>query len=187
VAKIGDYDHLCLLKKLPLPGCNHCLQSSIFTCKFEPFKQLFMKKMSTLIIMLAAFFFAGAQGNSTAEDVLKLKETEYDFGKIPQGKPVYHNFEIINTSSQPLKLDNVQASCGCTTPEWSHDAIAPGATGTIKVGFNAATEGPFEKPITITYNTNQTKQMKIKGSVWKAPEGSAPANASVQFLKKQTL
>ena len=146
-----------------------------------------MKKISTLFILLAAFFFVGAQGNSTSEDVLKLKETEHNFGKIPQGKPVYHNFEIVNTGSQPLKLDNVQASCGCTTPEWSHDPIAPGATATIKVGYNAAAEGDFDKPVTITYNTNQTKLMKIKGTVWKSPEGSAPANASVQFLKKQTL
>ena len=146
-----------------------------------------MKKIPTLLILLAAFFFAGAQGNSATEEVLKLKETEHDFAKIPQGKPVYHNFEIVNTGTLPLKLDNVQASCGCTTPEWSYDAIAPGATAVIKVGYNAATEGYFDKAITITYNTNQTKQLKIKGTVWKAPEGSAPANASVQFLKKQTL
>ena len=146
-----------------------------------------MKKIPTLFILLAAFFFAGAQGNSPSEDVLKLRETEYNFGKIPQGKPVYHNFEIVNTGTQPLKLDNVQASCGCTTPEWSHDPIAPGAVATIKVGYNAAAENDFDKTITITYNTNQTKLLKIKGTVWKAPEGSAPANASVQFLKKQTL
>jgi hypothetical protein len=146
-----------------------------------------MKKIPTLIVLLAAFFFAGAQGSSTPEDALKLKETEHDFGKIPQGKPVFYSFEIINTGTEPLKLDNVQASCGCTTPEWSQDPIAPGATASIKVGYNSAAEGPFDKAITITYNTNQTKQLKIKGTVWKAPEGSAPANASVQFLKKQTL
>jgi hypothetical protein len=146
-----------------------------------------MKKIPTLLILLAAFFVAGAQGNSTSEDVLKLKETEHNFGKIPQGKPVYYSFEIVNTGSQPFSLDNVQASCGCTTPEWSQDPIAPGATAVIKVGYNAAVEGDFDKTITITYHTSQTKYLKIKGNVWKAPEGSAPANASVQFLKKQTL
>lgn len=146
-----------------------------------------MKKIVTLFTLLAAFFFAGAQDPSTTKDVLNLKQTEYDFGKIPQGKPVFHSFEIVNTSTQALKLDNVQASCGCTTPEWSQEPIEAGATATIKVGYNAAAEGYFDKAITITYNTNQTKQLKIKGTVWKAPEGSAPANASVQFLKKQTL
>jgi hypothetical protein len=55
------------------------------------------------------------------------------------------------------------------------------------VGYNAAAEGYFEKFITITYNTTQTQQIKIKGTVWKGPQGSAPVNAAVEFLKKQTL
>ncbi len=124
---------------------------------------------------------------ATTEDILKLKETEHNFDKIPQGKPVYYTFEIINTGITALKLDDVHASCGCTTPEWSREAIAPGATAKIKVGYNAAAEGYFEKSITITYNSNQTKQIIIKGTVWKAPEGSAPANASIDFLKKQSF
>lgn len=146
-----------------------------------------MKRLFTLTLLLTAFYFADAQLNPPAQEVLSVKETEHDFSKIPQGKPVYYNFEIVNTGTTALKLDDVHASCGCTTPEWSRDPIAPGATAIIKVGYNAAAEGPFEKPITITYNGNQTKMLKIKGTVWKAPEGSAPANASVQFLKKQTL
>jgi Protein of unknown function (DUF1573) len=122
---------------------------------------------------------------ATTEDLLAIKETSHDFGKIPQGKPVYYTFEIINTGKEPLKLDNVQASCGCTTPEWNREAIAPGATDKIRVGYNAANEGSFEKPVTITYNSSQSKVITIKGTVWKAPAGSAPANASVQFLKQQ--
>lgn len=124
---------------------------------------------------------------SDKPDPLKFVQTEHNFGKIPQGKPVYFNFEIINTSQEPLKLDNVQASCGCTTPEWSHDAIAPGATSVIKVGYNAVAVAPFTKYITITYGGGKMKQLAITGEVWKAPDGSAPANASVEFLKKQNL
>jgi hypothetical protein len=124
---------------------------------------------------------------AVADNILVLKETEHDFDKIPQGKPVYYSFDIVNTGKVALKLDDVSATCGCTTPEWSRDAIAPGATAKIKVGYNAAAEGPFEKFITLTYNSTQTRQIKIKGTVWKAPEGSAPVNASVDFLKKQTF
>ena len=119
-----------------------------------------------------------------AADVLQFRKTTYDFGKVPQGKPVYHYFEIVNTGSKPVKLDNVHASCGCTTPEWSREAIAPGATARIKVGFNAAAEGAFDKPVIITYGTH-TKTLKIQGDVWRSPVGSAPANASVQFLKQK--
>ena len=151
-----------------------------------------MKKILALTLLLSGFLFAGAQTtpgttNQPTPEVLQLKETEHDFGQIAQGKPVFYNFQVTNTGTSALRLDDVHASCGCTTPEWSHDPIAAGATAIIKVGYNAATEGPFTKSINITYNTNLTKQLIIKGTVWKAPEGSAPANASVSFLKKQTL
>ena len=168
-----------------------CVQPSYVIChllsKFEASKVNCMKKIVTLIVLIASFLFADAQVNAPVEDVLKLKETEHDFDKIPQGKPVYYNFDITNTGKTEMKLDNVQASCGCTTPEWSHDPIAPGATSKIKIGYNAAAEGHFEKSITVTYNSTQVKIITIKGTVWKAPEGSAPANASVDFLKKQTF
>ena len=143
-----------------------------------------MKSILSILLVFAGLV-AGAQSTNQAE-VLKLKETVYDFGKIPQGKPVYHSFEITNTGTEPLVLENVSATCGCTTPEWSKEPIAPGATAVIKVGYNAASAAPFDKDITITYKNGLTKVVKIKGVVWQAPEGSAPANAPVQFLKKQT-
>jgi hypothetical protein len=146
-----------------------------------------MKKTVSLILLLTAFFVARAQNEAVPEDVLLIKVTEHDFGKIPQGKPVYYTFDIVNTGKTELKLDNVQASCGCTTPEWSKDPIAPGTTAKIKVGYNASAENYFEKTITITYNSTQSKLLKIKGTVWKAPEGSAPVNASIDLLKKQTF
>lgn len=147
-----------------------------------------MRRFFTVCAFLATSLFAGAQSTAAGSpDALQLKETEHNFAQIPQGKAVYYTFTILNTSTQPLKLDNVQATCGCTTPEWSQEAIAPGTASQIKVGYNAANEGYFEKAITITYNGSQTKQLKIKGTVWKAPDGSAPANVAVQFLKKQIL
>lgn len=159
-----------------------------------------MKKIFLTLFASALLTFSYAQtvhedhqhNNATtativADDVLKLKETTHDFSQIPQGKPVYYSFEITNLGKTELKLDNVQASCGCTTPEWSRDPIAAGATAQIRVGYNAAAQGPFEKTITITYNTNQSKQLIIKGTVWKAPEGSAPANSSIDLLKKQSF
>ncbi len=142
-----------------------------------------MKKTFTIFFLL--FLAVGLKAQTVTADALDVKEMEFDFGTIPQGKPVYHFFEITNKGLMPLKLDNVQASCGCTTPEWNKEPVATGANDKIKVGYNAAAEGHFEKTVTITYNGNSTKQIKIKGNVWKAPAGSAPANASVNFLKQQ--
>lgn len=149
-----------------------------------------MKKILSICLLLTLGQLVMAQNETatTAADPLKTNKTEHDFGQIAQGKPVYTEFQITNSGTTPLRLEDVRAACGCTTPEWSRDAIAPGATAVIKVGFNAATEGPFSKPVTITYNNGrQSRTLMIKGTVWKAPEGAAPANAAVQFLKKQNF
>lgn len=69
-------------------------------------------------------------------------------------------------------------------PEWEKDKpIRPGGSSSIRVGYNAAAEGIFNKTITITYNNNQIKQMTIKGEVWKTPSASAPANTAISDLK----
>jgi hypothetical protein len=119
------------------------------------------------------------------EESLLLKESEYNFGKIPQGKPVTHVFEFTNTGKTPFALDNVQASCGCTTPVWNKEVVAPGETAKITIGYNAAAEGPFAKPVSITYNGNLTKQIIIKGDVYKTPVTSAPQNAALNNLKNE--
>lgn len=137
------------------------------------------------LLLVSFFWLTASQAQTATAETFQFTETEYDFGKIPQGKPVYHFFGVKNAGAVPQKLDNVTASCGCTTPEWNHEPIAAGATDKIKVGYNAASEGYFEKFITVTYNGSVTKQIKIKGTVWKAPAGSAPTNSSINFLKQQ--
>lgn len=115
---------------------------------------------------------------------LKFKETEFDFGKIPQGKPVTHTFEFVNTGKTALSLENVQASCGCTTPEWNKNVIQPGGVSKIVVGYNAAAEGEFAKPVTVTYGEGQFLQLIIKGDVWTTPASSAPENNALNQFKK---
>ena len=124
------------------------------------------------------------QASGTRDESLQLKEGSYSFGKIPQGRPVIHVFTIRNSGTEPLLLENVQASCGCTTPEWSREPIAPGAEANIKVGYNAYADGHFNKTVTIFYNNGQTKALVITGEVYKLPASAAPENASVQFLKQ---
>src|SRR5687767_13645750 len=116
-----------------------------------------MKNLLLLLVLITASVAGTAQTTSNttaavpAASAITLKESSFDFGKIAQGKPVYHVFEIVNTGNEPLKLENVQTSCGCTTPEWSTEPVAPGESTSVKVGYNAAAEGVFTKSITIVY------------------------------------
>jgi hypothetical protein len=154
-----------------------------------------MKTMLSLAVFILSVSLVSAQDVATAApkaanaspagvEILGLKQTSYDFGKIPQSRPVTHIFEFTNNGKEPLKLENVQASCGCTTPEWNKDPVEPGATANINVGYNAAAEGPFSKAVMIYFNGNQMKTINITGTVYKAPATSAPANPSISLLKQ---
>lgn len=117
-------------------------------------------------------------------DTLLLTEKEYNFGKILQGRPVFHEFLIYNPGTNAIAISDVQASCGCTTPEWSRDPIEPGKSSKIIVGYNSAAEGTFSKVVTILYGS-QRQNLVISGNVYPAPATSAPLNTSITLLKKQ--
>lgn len=148
-----------------------------------------MIRLPILTLALLCGLSVGAQTSAkkivapAPVELLQVKEQKFDFGKIAQGKPVTHEFEIVNTGKEVMQIENVQTSCGCTTPEWSNDPIPAGGNKKIKVGYNAAAPGKFERAITIFYNSGQTKQVFIKGEVWQAPVEPAPANESIQLLK----
>lgn len=133
-----------------------------------------------VLSILTFFVFVGFSGygqvastskNQVGESGLAVFETEslvHDFGKIPQGTPVTHEFKFTNTGKTPLVITHVQASCGCTTPAWSKDPIPPGGEGFIKATFNAASMGGFNKTITVMANVEHGfKQLTVKGEVIK--------------------
>jgi len=147
-----------------------------------------MRKLQKQIIMVSVWMAISAvavmgQSSNTISKIA-LQESVFDFGKIPQGKPVFHSFVVKNTSALNLQIADVQASCGCTTPEWKRETVAPGESTIIKVGYNAAAAGYFEKTITLFYGEGETSLITIKGDVWKTPEQPAPSNKSVAFLKQ---
>ena len=124
-------------------------------------------------------------------EAIKLSETTFDFGKIPQGKPVTHMFTVENIGKDSLKIDNVQASCGCTTPEWNREPIAPNGTAKIKVGYNAGAMGAFTKPVTIKLaGIDITKQVNITGEVVNTESAEIttvqPAKAEAATVKPAT-
>ena len=96
-------------------------------------------------------------------------EESHNFGEIKEGEKVKHTFRFKNSGSNPLKIENVKASCGCTTPRWSKDEIAPGGEGMIEVEFNSQGRvGVARKTVTVTANTDpRNKILSFTGEVIK--------------------
>lgn len=83
-------------------------------------------------------------------------ETTYEMGDLIRYEPSAHAFVFKNISGEPLVIDNVRASCGCTVPEWGDAPVPPDSTGTINVTYDARDLGYFKKKIKV-YFSNQRK------------------------------
>lgn len=146
------------------------------------------------LLLLLFFCLTAYVNNLYAQGKLQFEKETHDFGTIAQGTPVSYEFKFKNTGNEPLILSNVQASCGCTTPEWAKTPVLPGKTATIKAGYNAAAMGAFNKSITITSNaSNSTQVIFIKGTVVDKAQIKASAtpaekasSAKVALKKKST-
>ncbi len=99
---------------------------------------------------------------------IEFEKTTHDFGtfKEENGSQTY-TFKFTNKGDVPLILNNVQPSCGCTTPEWVRQPVAPGEDGYIKVSYNPKNRpGSFNKSIRVISNAeNSNVVLFIKGVV----------------------
>ncbi len=82
------------------------------------------------------------------------EKTPHDFGQITEGDTVEHLYSFKNTGELPLLINNITASCGCTTPDWPRQPVAPGETSTVRVRFNSRNKvGEQRKTVTVYANT----------------------------------
>lgn len=119
---------------------------------------------------------------------IKFDKPNHDFGTLLEGPSAEHVFQFTNTGKEPIVIQRVQASCGCTTPSYTKEPVAPGKTGSITAAYSTGGRpGAFNKTLTVFYNvgantTSQTKTLSIAGNVEKAPTSSVPENNSMMKL-----
>lgn len=93
-------------------------------------------------------------------------------------------FKFTNVGKAPLKIVNVQSTCGCTVPEYTQEDIMPGKTGELKVRYNMV-PGRFSKTINITTNGDPEKvALRIKGNVLD-PNTPAPIQQQQSIMSTQ--
>ncbi len=118
-------------------------------------------------------------------DAIVFKADTHSFGTVAEGAPADYEFVFKNTTGKPIVIQRVQPSCGCTTPSYSKEPVAPGQSGSVKASYGTTGRpGEFNKTLTVFYlvgdDTNpQTKVLSITGTVEKAPTSSVPENNSM--------
>ncbi len=90
-----------------------------------------------------------------AQPKIKMDKIVYEFGTIKETSKAEGLFEIYNTGSDTLAIEDIQAECGCTMPILNQRKIAPGAMATLLVRYDGKDRiGSFNKKIALYTNAS---------------------------------
>ena len=124
--------------------------------------------MKNLLSLVSLVVFSVALNAQLAQTKMTFKETEHDFGKFKEeaGRQTY-DFILTNTGTDPLMIQNVVASCGCTTPEWTKQPIPAGGSGKVTAIYDPKDRpGIFNKTLSVYSNSKpEVVVLIIKGEV----------------------
>lgn len=124
-----------------------------------------MRKILFIVSLLASGLLISS---AFAAPKLTVNDATFDFGEIYQGDKVPHVFEFTNQGDDPLVIDRVRSSCGCTAVLVSEKNIPPGGKGELKANFDSARfRGAVSKTIYLYSNDpdRPTMQLHLKGNV----------------------
>jgi hypothetical protein len=87
-------------------------------------------------------------------------------GRVAKGSFTTKEITISNSGNTELKIENVEASCGCTVPLLMKDVLAPGEKTTLKITFSAPNKAGKEvKFVTLFSNGNAIKVITVEAIV----------------------
>ena len=101
-------------------------------------------------------------GFNCSGQILEFSEEKFDFGDIDNLNRVSKEIELKNTGENPLIIESVKASCGCTASSLTKKELEPMGTSTVTVSFNPkGRSGKQNKSVTFVSNDHEKKVKKI--------------------------
>ena len=105
--------------------------------------------------------------NAVKQPVITFDTLSHDFGTIIEGEKVVCYFDYENTGTADLLIQSVEATCGCTTPDWSSEPLKPGQRKSLSVIFDATgRSGSQRKVVTVISNSsNEVVRLTLKAYI----------------------
>lgn len=119
-----------------MPGYFRFLELVVSTRSRCWFPQGALARCSLSVMSALLFVAAGAAGAQQRSPRVVIPEPSFNFGSVPQGQRVVHEYELRNTGDGDLSIQRVSPACGCTATTVSSNVVKPGGVEKIKVEFD---------------------------------------------------
>lgn len=107
---------------------------------------------------------APARADSWAERM--FTEFGHDFGPVPRGAVVRHNFVMTNKYNEAITILDLRASCGCTSGRASATSVAPGQQANIEAQMDTRNfVGRKATKLTVTFLTASGQSAEVQLAV----------------------
>lgn len=100
---------------------------------------------------------------ASAQPAIQVVEGRtFDFGELLRGTVAEKKLQIRNTGTEPLQLQEIEASCGCTGTAPSQRTIPPGQSAVLSISFNSRNfTGKVTKTVTVHSNAAEEPRYVI--------------------------
>ena len=104
---------------------------------------------------------------ASEQALIAFDTLQHDFGTIIEGEMVVCYFDYENAGKTDLVINSVEATCGCTTPDWNREPLKPGEKAHLKIVFDATgRSGAQRKVVTVSSNaSNSTVRLTVKANI----------------------
>jgi hypothetical protein len=93
-----------------------------------------------VVVGLGAASASPAQSDNWANKLFTFKggpqALYHDFGNVPFGSMLHHNFSIYNPWAVPIEITEVRVSCGCVTARISKNVLQPRETAYLEANMD---------------------------------------------------
>ena len=98
-----------------------------------------MRKIVISMLLLSSLLLAAC---TPKQPQITLETENFDFGDVVNGDIVSQDLVVRNEGNEPLVVETVSTSCGCTTATLEPMNIPAGGTATLRVEFDSGAHGP---------------------------------------------
>jgi hypothetical protein len=122
-----------------------------------------------------------------AQPKLVVDPEEFDLGVLKQNETRDFSVTITNAGDQPLVIEDIESTCGCTVPELAVTELAPGQSTAMAIHFNSKTfQGKQTKYVHVFSNDphRSAVDLIITADI-QVPLRMTPAKAMIGFRTLQ--
>lgn len=130
-----------------------------------------MKRFLRMIMVAVAVTLGmtAVMAADKGEPAIEFETTAVNMGNVSSsGGPVSATYKFTNTGTAPLVIVKVtNGGCGCTTPSYPKQPIAPGKSGEIVIHFDpSGRRGEFNREVKVKTNASGKRiGLRFKGVI----------------------